>query len=176
MILPTLSTCDWCDRHRDAVDDALRVLPPTFRHFGATAAFAGPVVTVRCFEDNSFVKAAVEQSGLIDTPQGPLAQVLVVAGGGSVARALVGGNLAASAARNGWAGIVVDGAVRDVAELAAEPIGICALATNPLPTAKRDLGERGVAVTIQGRWVRPGDWIVADADGIIVLAPHLIQA
>ena len=176
MILPTLSTCDWCDRHRDAVDDALRVLPPLFRHFGAKAAFAGPVVTVRCFEDNSFVKAAVEQSGLIDTPQGPLAQVLVVAGGGSVARALVGGNLAASAARNGWAGIVVDGAVRDVAELAAEPIGICALAANPLPTAKRNLGERGVAVTIQGQWVRPGDWIVADADGIIVLAPQLIPA
>jgi regulator of ribonuclease activity A len=99
--------------------------------------------------------------------------VLVVEGGGSVRRALVGGNLAAAAARNGWAGIVVDGAVRDVAELAAAGIGIKALALMPLRSVKRNQGERDLAVEIQGVPVRPGDWLYADEDGIVVSAAPL---
>jgi len=99
--------------------------------------------------------------------------VLVVDGGGSLRRALVGGNLAAAAARNGWAGIVVDGCVRDVAELNAEAVGIRALALMPLPTERRGEGQRDVAVLIQGVWVRPGDWLYADADGIVVSAQAL---
>jgi regulator of ribonuclease activity A len=85
-------------------------------------------------------------------------------------RALVGGNLAAAAARNGWAGVVIDGCVRDVAELAACDVGIRALAAMPLPTDKRNEGQRDVAVQIQGVWVRPGDWLYADADGVVVMA------
>ena len=96
-------------------------------------------------------------------------RVLVVDGGASLRRALVGGNLAAAAARNGWAGIVIDGCVRDVAELAACAVGIRALACMPLPTEKRGAGERDVPVQIQGVWVRPGDRLVADADGIVVM-------
>jgi regulator of ribonuclease activity A len=99
--------------------------------------------------------------------------VLVVDGGGSLRRALVGGNLAKSAARNGWAGIVVDGCVRDVAELNAEALGIRALALMPLPTEKRGEGQRDVAVQIQGVWVRPGDWLYADADGVVVSSTSL---
>ena len=157
------STCDLGDRHKgDAPGTALRVLPPVFRSFGGRERFAGPVTTVRCFEDNTPVKAAVESPG-----EG---RVLVVDGGGSLRRALVGGNLAAAAARNGWAGVVVDGAVRDVAELAAAEVGIRALALIPLPTERKVAGERDVPVTIQGVPVRPGDWLVADADGIVVLA------
>ena len=102
---------------------AFRVLPPVFRSFGAVAAFAGPVSTVKCHEDNTHVKAAVESPG-----EG---RVLVVDGGGSLRRALVGGNLAAAAARNGWAGVVVDGCVRDVAELNAAAVGLRALALMP---------------------------------------------
>ena len=155
-----ISTCDLCDAHKGDDSGAFRVLPPVFQCYGAVAAFHGPVSTVKCFEDNSLVKAAVERPG-----QG---RVLVVDGGASLRRALVGGNLAAIAARNGWAGIVVNGCVRDVAELAAEPLGIRALALMPLPTEKRGEGLAEVAVQIQGVWVRPGDWLYADADGIVV--------
>jgi regulator of ribonuclease activity A len=94
--------------------------------------------------------------------------VLVVAGGGSLRRALIGGNIAAAAARNLWAGIVVDGCVRDVLELAQLPIGISALASTPMPTERRNEGQSSVAVQIQGVWVLPGDWLYADEDGIVL--------
>jgi len=156
-----IPTCDLCDAHKNDSDGAFRVLPSVFRDFGQRRRFAGAVSTVKCFEDNSLVKAAVESPG-----QG---RVLVVDGGGSLRRALVGGNLAAAAARNGWAGLVVDGCVRDVAELAACDVGIRALASMPLPTEKRNEGQRDVPVQVQGVWVRPGDWLVADEDGIVIL-------
>ena len=95
--------------------------------------------------------------------------------GASLRRALLGGNLAASAAKNGWAGVVIDGCVRDVAELALCPIGIRALAAMPLPTEKRQQGESDVAVLIQGVWIRPGDWLYADQDGMVVM-PEPLQA
>jgi regulator of ribonuclease activity A len=152
------ATCDLCDAH--LADDALRVLPPVFRSFGGRARFFGPVSTVKCFEDNSLVKAAVDSPG-----QG---RVLVVDGGASLRRALVGGNLGKAAARNGWAGVVVDGAVRDVQELAACDVGIHALASMPLPTVKRNQGQADVPVVVQGVPVRPGDWLYADEDGIVV--------
>jgi regulator of ribonuclease activity A len=152
-------TCDLCDARK--ADAALRVLPPVFLDFGGRAAFAGTVSTVKCFEDNSLVKAAVESPG-----EG---RVLVVDGGGSLRRALLGGNLGAAAARNGWAGVLVDGCVRDVAELRALPLGIRALAALPLPTDKRNEGQRDVPVTVQGVRILPGERLVADADGIVVL-------
>jgi regulator of ribonuclease activity A len=161
------STCDLCDAHNGSLltqtDGAFRVLPPVFRDFGGCSKFAGPVSTVKCFEDNTLVKAAVESPG-----QG---RVLVVDGCSSLRRALLGGNLAGAAARNGWAGVVIDGCVRDAAEMAACEVGIRALALMPLPTDRRNEGQRDVAVQIQGVWVRPGDLLYADADGIVVMAP-----
>ena len=156
----SISTCDLCDAHKGDSSGAFRVLPPVFQHFGARQAFYGAVVTIKCFEDNSLVKAALDEPGQ--------ARVLVVDGGASLRRALVGGNLAAAAARNGWAGIVVNGGVRDVAELNAEAVGIRALGLIPLPTEKRGEGQRGLPVQIQGLWLRPGDWLYADADGMVV--------
>jgi regulator of ribonuclease activity A len=161
MTQPTVLTCDLCDAHRLDSDGAFRVLPPVFRSFGGRERFAGPVATVKCHEDNTLVKAALDTPG-----QG---RVLVVDGGGSLRRALVGGNLAAAAARNGWAGIVVDGAVRDVAELAACEVGIRALASMPMPTDKRNQGQTEVPVVVQGVIVRPGEWLYADEDGIVVM-------
>jgi regulator of ribonuclease activity A len=120
---------------------------------------------VQCFEDNSHVKAAVDEPGL--------GRVLVVDGGGSLRKALLGGNLGAAAARNGWAGVVIDGCVRDVAELADCALGIRALASMPMPTEKRQQGLRDVAVQIQGVWVKPGEWLCADEDGIVVSAQPL---
>ena len=162
---PTISTCDLCDVHKGDESGAFRVLPPVFQHYGGKEAFSGPVATVKCFEDNSLVKAAIETPG-----QG---RVLVVDGGGSLRRALVGGNVAATAAQNGWAGIVVYGAVRDVAELRETPMGLRALALIPLPTEKRGEGQSEVPVQVAGVWVRPGDWLYADADGIVVGARPL---
>jgi regulator of ribonuclease activity A len=162
MTTPDFSTCDLCDAHRAETDGAFRVLPPVFRDFGKRTRFAGPVSTVKCFEDNSVLKAALESAG-----QG---RVLVVDGGASLRRALVGGNIGAAAARNGWAGVVVNGCVRDVAELAQCDVGIRALAVVPLPTERRNEGQRDVPVQVQGEWIRPGDWLYADADGIVVLA------
>jgi len=155
------STCDLCDEHKGSVGQTFFVLPPAFADYGGVAKFSGVVATVKCFEDNSLVKAA------LDTPGH--GRVLVVDGGGSVRRALVGGNVAAAAAKNGWAGVVVDGAVRDAAELAATNVGIRALALVPIPTEKKNQGERDVAVQVLGVWIRPGDRLYADADGIVVL-------
>lgn len=159
------STCDLCDTHKNDSDGKFRVLPPVFHSYGGVARFAGPASTVKCFEDNSLVKAALDEPGR--------GRVLVVDGGGSLRRALVGGNLAAAAAKNGWAGIVVDGCVRDAAELRAAKVGIRALGLMPLPTEKRNEGQRDVAVQVQGVWVRPGDAVYADEDGIVVDAVPL---
>ncbi len=164
--VPAFATCDLCDAHKNDSSGVFRVLPPVFRDFGAVRKFAGPVSTVKCHEDNTLVKAAVDSPG-----EG---RVLVVDGGASLRRALVGGNLGAAAARNGWAGVVVDGCVRDVAELAECQTGIRALASMPLPTEKRNEGQRDVAVQIQGVWVRPGDWLYADEDGIVVSGKPLV--
>lgn len=162
---PAFATCDLCDVHKSDYSGQFRVLPPVFRNFGGLARFSGPVSTVKCFEDNSLVKAAVESPG-----EG---RVLVVDGGASLRRALVGGNLGAAAASNGWAGIVVDGCVRDVIELAQCSIGIRALAAIPLPTEKNQQGQRDLAVQVQGVWIYPGDWLYADEDGMVVMASPL---
>ncbi|WP_395693188.1 ribonuclease E activity regulator RraA [Piscinibacter sp.] len=159
------ATCDLCDAHKAGYaegDAAFRVLPPVFASYGGRARFCGPVLTVKCFEDNSPVKAALESAG-----EG---RVLVVDGGGSLRRALIGGNIAAAAAKNGWAGVVIDGAARDKAELAAADVGIRALALMPMPTDRKTPGQTGVPVLIQGVWVRTGDWLYADEDGIVVMA------
>lgn len=160
------STCDFCDAHKGEGSGNFRVLPPVFKDFGALRQFCGPVVTVKCHEDNTLVK------DLLATPgEG---RVLVVDGGGSLRRALLGGNIGASAARHGWAGVVIDGCVRDVGELAGHPVGIRALAAMPLPTERRGAGQQDLAVQIQGVWVRPGDWLYADADGMVLSREALV--
>ena len=170
----SFATCDLCDTFKNDSTGDFKVMPPVFRDFGGVRKFCGPVVTVKCFEDNTPVKAAVESVGYEDTPSGRVGKVLVVDGGGSLRRALLGGNLGAAAAKNGWAGVVVDGCVRDVAELEVLAVGIRALASMPLPTERRAPGEKDVAVQIQGLWVRPGDWLYADEDGMVVSARKLI--
>ena len=159
------STCDFCDAYRDALPSGFAVLPPVFHNFGNAAPFCGSIVTVQCFEDNTSVRAQLEQPGN--------ARVLVVAGAGSLRTALLGGNLGQLAVRHGWAGVVVDGCVRDVAELNATGVGIRALGLMPLPTEKRNEGQRDVVVQIQGVRVQPGDWLYADADGIVISAASL---
>lgn len=161
-----MNTCDVCDAHRGDDPGALRVFPGSrWRQYGGRTAFAGLVCTVRCLEDNSLVKAAVERPG-----EG---QVLVVDGGMSLRKALLGGNLAAAAARNGWAGLLIHGAVRDLAELRATDLGILALGHGPMPTERAGQGQAGLALLIDGQPVRPGEWLMADEDGVLVSATRL---
>lgn len=165
MQITPIPTCDLCDAHKADSTGQFRVLPGVFRSYGKRQSFAGQVVTVKCFEDNTYVKAAVDSPGH--------GRVLVVDAGASMRKAVLGGNLGASAARNGWAGVLVDGCVRDVAELAACDTGIFALGNIPMPTEKRQEGQTDIPVSIQGVWVRPGEWLYADADGVVVSATPL---
>ena len=167
MNLPdTFATTDLCDDNAVLLEDGrLAVLPPVFRHFGRRTRFAGRVVTLKVFEDNALVRAALETAG-----EG---QVLAIDGGGSLRRALVGGQLALLAQDNGWAGIVVDGCVRDTEEIDSCDIGIRALAALPQRGTKKGTGERNARVSIAGVPVNPGDWIYADADGILVAQQRL---
>lgn len=161
------STCDFCDAHKSHESLAeFRVLPPVFHSYGGHDAFFGPVHTVKCYEDNNPVKNAVQLQGH--------GAVLVVDGGASLRRALVGGNIAQTAAKNGWAGLVVNGAVRDVQELKSTPIGIRALALCPMPTVRQTEGLQQLPIEIQGVQVIPGDWLYADADGIVLNTQPLL--
>lgn len=160
------ATCDLCDAHEDRLSNgSLSVLPPVFRAFGKRLRFAGPVRTLKVFEDNVLVRQALEQAG-----EG---SVLVVDGGGSLRCALVGGNLGALAEKNGWAGIVVHGCIRDVEEIDACDIGVRALATHPQRSVRKGTGEADCPVSIAGVAVRPGDWVYADADGLLVSQEQL---
>ena len=163
----SLVTGDLCDAHKGDTGGNFRVLPPVFRDFGKRVRFAGVISSVKCFEDNSFVVAALEEPGA--------GRVLMVDGGESLRRTLLGGNIAAAAAKNGWAGVVVNGCVRDSSELAQCDIGIRALALMPMPTERRNQGQRDVAVCIQNVWVRPGEWLVADEDGVVVMPRRTVD-
>lgn len=162
----TFATCDICDANEDKLAaGTLAVLPPVFQSFGKRAAFAGQARTLKVFEDNVLVRAALETPG-----EG---HVLVVDGGGSLRCALVGGNLGVLAEKNGWAGIVVNGCIRDSEEINACDIGVRALATHPQRSIRKGVGEKDLQVSIAGVAVRPGDWIYADADGVLVSAAKL---
>lgn len=152
------ATTDVSDEHPEA-----RIPEPLFASFGGVEAFAGAAATVQCFEDNTQVRAKLGEAGA--------GRVLVVDGGGSLRCALLGDNVARLAADNGWAGVIVFGCVRDSAELAAIPLGIQALATHPRRSDKRGEGRVDVAVDIAGARVAPGDYVHADGDGIVILAP-----
>jgi regulator of ribonuclease activity A len=163
----TFATCDICDANEDKLSaGTLAVLPPVFQKFGKRVKFAGPATTLKVFEDNVLVRATLETPGN--------GHVLVVDGGGSLRCALVGGNLGLLAQKNGWSGIVVNGCVRDSEELAACDIGVRALATHPQRSFRKGVGERDLPVSIAGVTVRPGNWIYADEDGVLVAAGKLL--
>jgi len=156
------TTADLCDDHIEE----LQIAEPVFRSYGGRQSFSGPASTLAVFEDNSLVRQACESPGD--------GQVLVVDGGGSLRCALVGDLLAKLAIENGWAGIVVNGAIRDSGPIGAMPIGIRALATCPRKSLKRGQGERNVILAFAGVNIAPGAWIYADQDGIVV-APRSLS-
>ena len=163
----TFATTDICDAHEDLITKGqLRVCAPVFKPYGGLTRFNGTAVTLKVFEDNTWVRTLLDEPG-----QG---RVLVIDGGGSTRCSLVGGNLGVLAEKNNWAGIVVFGCVRDTLELAQSKVGIRALAAHPQKSVKRNVGERDLVVDIAGTVVKPGDMIYADEDGLIVSDKALI--
>ena len=148
----------------DLVDDIgadVRSCDVQFRQFGGRTEFAGPITTVRCFQDNALLKSVLSGPGD--------GAVLVVDGGGSLHTALVGDVIAELGRSNGWAGLIINGAVRDAATLKTLAIGIKALGTNPRTSTKTGSGERDVVVSLGGIDFRPGDLAFSDDDGIVVV-------
>ena len=156
-----ISTPDLTDEHSEA-----RAIELQFTNFGAVKQFGGPAVTIKCHEDNSLVKACVGEPG-----EG---RVIVVDGGGSLRRALLGDMLAEKAASNGWAGLVIHGVIRDVDEIGQTQLGVQALGTTPLKTEKLGMGQRDVPVSMGGVSISPGDYIYADNNGVIVSSKPLL--
>lgn len=154
-------TTDICDEHPE-----VQVCEPIFSDFGGRIAFCGPAVTLKVFEDNQRVRELLETPG-----EG---RVLVVDGGGSPRCALVGGNLGMLAERNGWAGLVVYGYVRDAEELSGCAVGIKALGTIPRKSEKGLHGaHEGRVLSFAGVRIAPGNWVYADLDGVVVAERRL---
>ncbi len=161
MTIPkTTDLCDACD--------AAQACALPLRGYGARRAFAGTIRTIRCHEDIALMRDMVGQHGH--------GQVLVIDGGGSLARALFGDVMAALAARNGWAGLVINGAIRDCVEIDAMEIGVKALGTVPRRGGRTGAGEVDVPVSFGGVTFTPGRRLVADEDGVIVLPHGLTEA
>ena len=155
-------TADLCDQHAEQVEIAESI----FLDFGGREMFHGPISTVKVFEDNSLVREALSEPGN--------SGVLVVDGGGSMRCALLGDKLGLLAQKNRWAGIVINGCVRDCMELMELDLGVRALATHPLKSVKRGEGQRNVPVSFAGVTFVPGHFIYADADGLLCASASLI--
>ncbi|MCB1722405.1 MAG: ribonuclease E activity regulator RraA [Gammaproteobacteria bacterium] len=158
----SFKTADLCDEHADRI----QICDPEFTSFGGRVRFHGPVSTIRCFEDNSRVREAVGEPGH--------GRVLVVDAGGSRRCAMLGDLLAAKAVENGWSGVVMNGMIRDSADIAAMDLGVKALGTHPLKSVKRGVGERDVPVRFAGVTFTPGGHVYADEDGVICSDEPLI--
>ncbi len=154
-------TADLYDEH----GDNLQVCLPMLRHFGGQRNFHGEIKTLKCHEDNSLVAELLGEPG-----QG---RVLVVDGGGSLRCALLGDRLAQKGVDNGWAGVVIYGCLRDAADIGDMPLGAMALAANPRKSVKRDVGEVDLILHFADVTFRPGEWLYADEDGVVVSPTNL---
>jgi len=160
--MTVLATADLCDAHSDIV----RVCQTVFRSYGQRKAFSGPIRTLSVLDDNALVRSTLEGAGR--------GCVLVINGGSSLKRALVGDNLAQLAIDNGWAGIIVNAAIRDSAVIDTMDIGIKAIGTSPLRSDRDGIGEIDIPTSFGGIIFRPEEWVYADADGVII-APHKLS-
>ncbi len=158
------STADLCDKF----GDKLSYVAPLFQLYGGKRHFGGQIVTVKCFEDNSFVKTILSKPG-----EG---KVLVIDGGASLRRAMIGDLIALDAIKNKWEGVIVNGCIRDSEKINTLPeIGIKAINTHPRKTDKKNIGDIDVIVEFGGVKFVPGQFLVADADGIVVCDQDITQ-
>ena len=156
------TTADLCD----AFPQVVQLVEPVFREYGGVEKFAGPIETLKVFEDNALVRQTLETEGR--------GRVLVVDGGGSLRCALVGGRLAALARSNGWSGVLINGCVRDSAEIRSIEVGVRALNTAPRGSGKKGSGEQGGTVTFAGASFSPRKYLYADGDGMLVAERGLL--
>ena len=156
------SVPDFCDEYSDKI----QILKFDFKNFGAVDKFSGEIVTVECPEDNSLLRRLLGEDGT--------GKVLVVNGGASKACAYLGDNLALLACQNNWAGILINGMVRDVDELAKMQIGIKALGAHPKKSEKRGLGEFGHDIEFGGVKFQSGAFVYSDNNGVIVSSSQLL--
>ncbi|MDP9107703.1 MAG: ribonuclease E activity regulator RraA [Pseudomonadota bacterium] len=155
------NTCDLCDANEEAmIAGTLAVLPLPWLSFGKHLRFSGPAATLKVFEDNVMVRSVLSSPGN--------GRVLMIDAGGSRRCAMVGGNLGQLGVTNGWAGIVLDGCVRDTDELDACAIGIRAIGVHPRRSNRQGAGQADGPVVIGAVTIRPGDWVYADRDGVLV--------
>ncbi|MFD5258947.1 ribonuclease E activity regulator RraA [Streptomyces bobili] len=151
------ATADVCDR----LEGTARTCTAPLRVYGGRVRFGGVIDTVRCREDNVLVRTALSRPG-----QG---RVLVVDGAGSLRTALLGDVLALLAKDNGWSGVVVHGAVRDVARLRELDFGVTALGSNPRRSGKAGTGTAGEPVSFGEVVFTPGDTVHVDEDGVVLV-------
>ncbi len=163
----SFQTADLLDQNEAKLQEgSVRVVTPMFRSFGGLPAFSGQITTLKLFEDNGLVRKALEGPGH--------GRVLVVDGGGSLRRALVGDQLALLGVKNGWAGLLVYGCIRDSKAISAMELGVFALATHPRKTLKKNEGDVDVLVNFGGVDFVPGEYLYADEDGVIVSKTPLL--
>ncbi|KAK1282213.1 Regulator of ribonuclease-like protein 2 [Acorus calamus] len=161
-----LATAELCDANAHLIKDGgLRALQPIFQIYGRRQVFSGQIVTLKVFEDNVLVRDFLEEKGN--------GRVLVVDGGASLRCAILGGNPVQQAQNNGWAGIVINGCIRDVDEINGCDIGVRALASHPMKANKKGIGEKFVPVCMAGTRICNGEWLYADTDGILVSPTEL---
>lgn len=144
----------------DEIGPAVRSCDTQFRNIGGRSEFCGRIVTVRCYQDNALLKSILGEPG-----EG---RVLVIDGAASVHTALVGDVIAELGRSNGWAGVIVNGAVRDSKLIGGMEFGCKALGTNPRKSTKTGEGERDVVVGFGGITFVPGEELYSDDDGIVV--------
>ncbi len=154
-------TPELCDKYPDLV----RVVEPIFKNYGGKSSFGGQIVTIKCHEDNSVVKETAGTAGN--------GKIIVVDGGGSLRRALLGDLIAENAVQNGWEGFIIYGCIRDVDAISTMNLGVKALNTNPLKTEKKGIGDLNIPVSFGGVTFKPGEYVYADSNGIIVSSKPL---
>lgn len=159
--MKNFSTPDLCDAYEEEIAQGkVRILDALFTNYGANHRFYGRAVTIKCFEDNSTLKKLLNELG-----EG---QVIVMDGGGSMRRAILGDMLALKASNNGWSGLVINGCIRDCDQVSKTQIGVKALNTHPMKTDKRGIGDLNVSVSFAGQTIHPGEWVYSDNNGILV--------
>lgn len=163
----SFKTPDLCDQFESALGNTLHVVAPMFQSYGARPSFSGQITTLKLFEDNTLVRDVLGTPG-----QG---KVLVIDGGGSLRCALLGDQLALLGEKNGWEGVVVYGCIRDSVDINQTQLGVRAITTHPQKSVKRGVGERDLHVSFGGVTFKPGEWLYADQDGILVSSHKLMD-
>ncbi|BFP43066.1 putative 4-hydroxy-4-methyl-2-oxoglutarate aldolase [Flavobacteriaceae bacterium GF1] len=155
-------TADIWDEHATA----LKVLLLELQNYGGKTAFCGKIVTLKVYEDNSYVRKTLKEDGK--------GKVLVVDGGGSKRCALVGDNIASLANENGWEGIIIYGCIRDSKVIKTMDVGIKAIGTCPVKSRKQNVGSKGETLLIEGTEIVPGNYIYSDEDGVLISSEKLV--